>query len=296
MAKKIFIPVVIILFIAVAGYFFLKDRIAEKIEETTQQAVSQERSRWQQKTEELEGKVALLEKEVRETVPAVDEEKLIEAFGKEPVETIEEKVEAERTGAKIMNFFSYLDKKGYLKAKGIDEDSSEYFRKLVDKLTKSRPVVSGETEDLYTLLKNITYFFRVLGRTDVQVIKDILKGEAELIEPTMKLFFEWIDPWNRVEEPEKITVQPEILYEYTSFFLHTIAGQSYLFRRDSKTRCLATYYCVLILDKSNDRGLNKYGIDIRPHIDALMNDIQSHKQLAGRIDYLSKLNNIRKKY
>ncbi len=296
MAKKIFIPVVIILFIAIAGYFFLKDRIAEKIEETTQQAVSQERSQWQQKTEELEGKVALLEKEVRETVPAVDEEKLIEAFGKEPVETIEEKVEAERTGAKIINFFSYLDKKGYLKARGIDEDSSEYFRKLVDKLTKSRPVVSGETEDLYTLLKNITYFFRVLGRTDVQVIKDILKGEAELIEPTMKLFFEWIDLWNRVEEPEKITVQPEILYEYTCFFLHTIAGQSYLFRRDSKTRCLAAYYCVLILDKSNEDGLNKYGIDIRPHIDALMNDIQSHKHLADRIDYLSKLNNIRKKY
>jgi hypothetical protein len=296
MEKKIFIPILIIVLMSAAGYFFLKDRIAEKVEKTTQQAVTKERSQWMEKTEELEEKVALLEKELSETEPVVDEEKLIEAFGGEAADTHGEKAETERTGPKIMNFFSYLDQKGYLKAHGIEDNASEYFKKLVEKLAKSRPVVTGETEDMYTLLKNITYFFRVLGKTDVKVIRDILKGEAEIIEPTMKLFFEWMDPWNRIKEPDMITVQPEIMYEYVSFFLNTIAGQSYLFRRDSKTRCLISYYCILVVDKSNDRALNKYGIDIRPHIDALMNDIQSHKKLAGRIDYLSRLNSIKKKY
>jgi hypothetical protein len=91
-------------------------------------------------------------------------------------------------------------------------------------------------------------------------------------------------------------VAPELLYEYAGFFLHTIAGQAYLFRRDSRVRYLTSYYCILILDASNEQDLNKYGIDIRPHVNALINDMQSHKKIANRMDYLSRLQSIQNKY
>lgn len=293
MDKKILILVLIIVVAAATGYIFFRNRIVEK---STHDTVIKERDALLQKAEELEDKITLLEKEIQADRPTVDSEKLVEAFGEAAVEANMEKVEAEQAGTKIMNFFNYLDQKGYLNTHGIDIDAATFFMQLIDRLKHSTPVVSGETKDLYTLLKNITYFFRVFGKSNLLVIKNILESEYDIIEPTSQLFFDWIDPWNPIEDPDRITVQPEILYEYASFFLHTIAGQSYLNRRDSKTRCLASYYCILILDQANIHDLNKYGIDIRPHIDALINEMQSHQNLTNRIDYINKLNGIRKKY
>ncbi len=293
MAKKIVIPIIVIIVAAAAGYYFIQEKVVKKVAED---AVSQERSRWEQKTEQLEDKLALLEKELQETEPAIADEKLTEVFGEIAVETPTAKTETEQLDVKITNFFEYIDQKGYLKKRGIPLDSASYVDTLIERLKNSRPVVSGETKDLYTLLKNITYFFRVLGKKDIQVIKDILQGESDIIEPTAKLFFDWLDPWKENAEGSGVTIAPELLYEYSAFFLNTIAGQSYLFRRGSKTRCLTTYYCILVLEEANKRDLNKYGIDIRPHVAALIDDIESRKQLADRIDYLTRLYEIKKKY
>ncbi len=292
MAKKIFLSILIVFVLAAAGYF-LKDRFVEK---TTRQAVLEERKQWQKRAEELEEKVATLENEIVQKEPGVDEKKLSEAFGKAPEGTYGEGAETEKTANKVINFFMYLDQKGYLTKNKIYDSSQDYFLKLIDRLNQARPVVSGETKDLYTLIKNITYFYRVLGKENIQVIKDILKGEAEIIEPTMELFFKWMDPWNRSDEPGRTAVSPEVMYEYACFFIKTIAGQSYLFRRDSKIRSLMLYYCILILDEANRHELNRYGVDIRPHLDALINDIQSHSQLANRVAYLKKLKAIKKRY
>ena len=65
MDQKIILPVVILLLIAVAGYYFIV--VNRTVEKGVHETVLQEREALQQKAEELEGKVALLEKEISET-------------------------------------------------------------------------------------------------------------------------------------------------------------------------------------------------------------------------------------
>ena len=88
----------------------------------------------------------------------------------------------------------------------------------------------------------------------------------------------------------------KLLYEYSGFFLNTIAGRSYLLRRDSKVRSLITYYSIQLLDKANDAVLNDNGLDIRPHIELSMNDISNQKNLVYRKSYLAKLQRLKEKY
>jgi hypothetical protein len=78
--------------------------------------------------------------------------------------------------------------------------------------------------------------------------------------------------------------------------LNTLAGRSYLMRRDSKVRILTTYYSVLILDKANDEQLNPGGLDIRPHIEFLLNDLQTQIGLIHQKQYLAEVKQLADKY
>jgi hypothetical protein len=292
MAKKIILSVLILIVLAVAGYL-LKERFVDK---AAQKAVIEERDTLQQKAGELEEKVVNLEKKLEENEQVVDENKIADAFSDVTGSKAQEGAGPENIGEKITNFFMYLDQKGYLTENGIQDNSSDFFMMIIDKLKHNRPVISGETENLYTLIKNITFFYRILGKENIKALKAIMDGQTEIIEPTMDIFYKWINPWNKIEEPGRLIVPADCMYEYASFFLKTISGQTYLFRRDSKIRNLTQYYCILILDRANDDNLNKYGIDIRPHIDMLMDDIKSHKQLVNRQEYLKNLEFIKQKY
>ena len=111
----------------------------------------------------------------------------------------------------------------------------------------------------------------------------------------MQTFYLWAT--DETADREK-TGQPTLktLYTYSAFFLNTLAGKSYLLRRNSKIRLLTTYYSVLILDRANDEQLNPAGIDIRPHIEFLVNDLQSQIGLINQKQYLSELLQLAEKY
>lgn len=297
MTKRIVI-VLLLLAAAGAGYFVLKGNV----QKATEEEALKEREPLEYKNKQLESKVVSLGKEVQklgeelqtlEQEPAVDKEKQVEAFGDEADDFYGK--EPGNIPGKIKKFFEHLDRKGYVKARGIEATAYEYFRSFADKLMKSSPVVSGETQDAYVLLKNISYFFRALGKEDILLVKDILTNEAAIMEPTMKLFYLWMDPANTIDDKGRITLPLEMQYEHAAFFLQTIAGKAYLFRRDSKIRILMTYYCVLVLDRANENTLNSYGLDIRPHVDGLIKDIQSYKLLGDKKTYLNSLMIIKKK-
>ncbi|MBW2228705.1 MAG: hypothetical protein JRG99_15735 [Deltaproteobacteria bacterium] len=78
--------------------------------------------------------------------------------------------------------------------------------------------------------------------------------------------------------------------------MNTVGGRSYLLRRDSKVRILTTFYSILILDMANDAVLNRYGIDIRPHINLSIDDISNQKNLIYPETYVAKLHQLREKY
>jgi hypothetical protein len=141
----------------------------------------------------------------------------------------------------------------------------------------------------------MAHFFRVLGKKRVNLTRDVLQNEDEIIESAMHTFYLWAT----YETGDKaITGQPKLktLYSYSAFFLNTLAGRSYLLRRDSKIRILTTYYSVLILDKANDEHLNPGGIDIRPHIEFLLNDLQTQIGLIHQKQYLPELKQLADKY
>ncbi|MGC9324626.1 MAG: hypothetical protein ACP5G0_07745 [Desulfomonilia bacterium] len=186
---------------------------------------------------------------------------------------------------------SELDSRDYIKAYKLQEGVCRKFHGMIERLAYNPPVVSGETRDLYTLLSNTAHFYRVLGKDDIRLIKDILSHEYDQIEPTMALIYEYLITGSR---EEKLTVNIGQLYEYAGFFLDTLGGKSYLYRRDAKVRTLTRYYSVLVLDKANAERMNPYGIDIRPHLKLLENDIRAHAMLKNGAEYLEVLTGIEK--
>jgi hypothetical protein len=86
------------------------------------------------------------------------------------------------------------------------------------------------------------------------------------------------------------------MYEYASYLLDTFGGRSYLLRRDSRTRLLTMYYCILVVDRANDQQMNPNGIDLRPLIAATARDVRSHTGLAYQKQYLTELERLARKY
>lgn len=193
----------------------------------------------------------------------------------------------------VINFFHYLDQQDYIKAYRLKEGTYKHFLKCIEKLSANPPTVSGEMQEIYILTHNLAHFYRVLGKKDISLIKDILSNEKKKTEQTMELLYEWItkEAGNKKKE---IKITTKDLYEYAAFFLKTMGGKTYLSRRDSRTRILVTYYSILILNKANEEILNRHGVDIRPHLTLLLGDIYNQKNLNRKTEYLEKLNAIKK--
>jgi len=285
--KKTMTIVIIIVLAAAAGAFYFSKK-------TT---VEQEKKAWQEKTRELEKTITALQDEIKKTEPSVPQEKLSAALGETAALPAQEKeIRCQQLNQQTKKFFSYLNDKGYIKAQGLGGDASEQYKKAIGLLETTRPLISGETQDLYTLMRNISFFCRVLGDKTIRVALAVLSQEADIMEPTIKLFYDQTNPWTGCSSEETVGLSPEALYDYASFFINTIAGHAYLARRDLKVRTLGLYYSVVIIDKANENGLNKYGIDIRPAITSLLEDIESQRGLLYRKDYRNTLTELQKKY
>ena len=275
------------------------DQIGKWNKKRLDTALKQEQEEWQKKTENLEGKIAELQEELaQQRDELIPKEKLVEVFGEETEVISPEKkeVSCEELERQIMAFFTYLDKKEYIKSYKLDEGTYELFMQMVNQLSKKPPIVTGEMKDLANLIRNMAHFYRVVGKKRIELSKMIIRNEPEVIEPVMAALFSWFTAGNCCNEKTKGCPSFEILYEYAGFFLNTLAGKSYLLRRDSKVRILTSYYCVLIVDRANDETLNRHGIDVRPHIDFLFYDIINQRVLVNKKQYLGKLVSLKEKY
>lgn len=296
--KRYIKTIVVILLVGILSYVAYH-QIGKWHKRSLERSLQREEEGWQEKTEKMEEQIAILQKELNQERDArVPEEKLAEVFGKEAVEVSLEQTETSCTELEqqMTSFFSYLDKKKYRETYGLEEDTDDLFKKAVEQLSERPPVVTGELKGISTLISNMAHFYRVLGKKQVECMIAILKNESDVMETMMATFFALFTSGDRCETLTKYSPSPDILYEYASFFLNTLAGKSYLLRRDSKMRILANYYCVLVLDRANDETLNTYGIDIRPHIDSLIQDIDNQKGFAHKSHYLETLKGLKKKY
>ena len=220
--------------------------------------------------------------------------KIIKIFGTE--EPLSQNLSPKEIESRINSFFSYLDQQQYITPNKYFPGTKEQFEQIVKILARQPPVVPRETDSISDVLKNVFYFYRVLGKERITLIKDILENESDIIEPLMNTFYSWSSSIDEHAKSELIQPSIKQLYVYACFFLETLGGRSYLFRRDSKVRFLALYYCVLTIDQSNIDGINSNGIDIRPYLKVILEDITYQKGLNYKNQYFIKLEILRKKY
>lgn len=291
---KILIAVAMVAVIGLALYYNIQQWHSNRVTK----AVQQEQRIWQEKNEILAEQIERLEGELAEARGEVqNEERISEALGVQP--PVDKKPDqpdqppVQDLDARIAAFFAYLDQQPYIRDFQLEGGTYSQYRQALEKLSQNPPVIAGETDILYRLLKNIAHFYRVIGRQDVRLVKDVLANEEEILETVMQTYYRWL-----ISSSETQMARPsdETLYTYSAYFLHTIGGRSYLLRRDSLVRTLTQYYCVLLLDQANDRKLNSYGIDIRPYIRSSLEDIRYLLGLAYRDHYIQTLKALQEKY
>ena len=248
---------------------------------------------------QLEAEIQKLTQEAGTTYQSIpSQSELTNVFGvAKPMDTIvPESTDCNRITGQVVAFFQYLDSKAYLIWPDINMRAETLFDEVTKKLAAHPPTNVGEMEDLYSLIRNVTHLYRVLGKDRVNLIKEILKSEAAVSEPAMAVIYSWMATCGDAKPAGVNHPSPQTLYQYACFFLNTLGGRSYLLRRETKMRLLLSYYAVLMVDRANEAKINAYGLDIRPHLDHLFYDINNQKGLMYRQRYLSQMRALMNKY
>lgn len=194
----------------------------------------------------------------------------------------------------VKRFCRYLDRRAYVREYDVFEGTYARGLDIVARLVEKRPRVSGETQNMATLTANLYHLYRAMGRQNIQLISDVFIHERNRTEEAMDLIYRWLI-MDMGHPDARTAISLEAFYDYGAFFLSTLAGKSYLARRDSKLRILVIYYSILIVWKAEREHKNCYGIDIRPHVETLEEDIRNYKNLEDGERYLKKLEEIKRK-
>ncbi|MBS3732582.1 MAG: hypothetical protein KGY42_06715 [Desulfobacterales bacterium] len=297
-ARAIIIVVAVVM-VAVLGFFGWQ-RIMQWHESQVQSAVEQAKREMAAQQPQTEEEVLdWLEKNVdRQRPPSVSEERMVEVFG-EPVFTDRETKHdqlstCDQLERRIASFFDYLDRK---KGIGADEKGTyEVFAEMMNDIAETPPLVSAEIRKLSSLLRNRSHFYRVLGKDRIGMLVSVLRAEDDVLEPAMANFYKYYVSEKCCENRRRDCIPDKTLYAYAAFFLDTLGGQSYLMRRDSMVRTLTRYYSVLILDRAIDQGINRHGLNIRPHIANVLNTVRGRNDLRLQRRYIAKLEQLRADY
>jgi hypothetical protein len=285
-------PLLIVLVIAVmgVGWMVWLDWNRSRVEV----ARKQEAEALKQRGDDLTRKLALLEQELKTVWELPPEEKAAEVYGPDQAIARGTPPSPEETERRVKAFFSYLDSRSYIRTYKLEGGVYREYLAAVGALSLNPPKL-GQTASLQEMKRNISYFYRVLGKQRLKLLADILQHEPEIIEPTLRVFYRWYTD-SGPSDAAKGRPSLGTMYAYASYLVETFGGRSYLLRRDSRTRLLMLYYCILVLDRADDQKLNPYGIDIRPLIAATAKDMRSQKGLSYQKQYIADLDRLARKY
>jgi hypothetical protein len=270
--------VVIAVLAVLAGYFLGLEKSRKETERAAIESTKKEAPpQLQQKTQETK-ESPLFSGQIKQAKPLEPEE------------------DCASVEADVKDFFNYLNKQSYVQHLEERLDTYAEFKRLLKKLSSNLPVPAGEGVDSSVMERNIYYFFRILSRSDIRLIKDVLSNEADTSELNLEMFYRWLTLGNQCPDPERIRPSFDVLYHYAGFFLDTIGGRAYLSRRPMGLRILLTYYSLLIVQEADKRMKNTYGIDIFPYIRPLIEEINLYPDLKLKKEYLQKLNEMESYY
>ena len=294
-AKGILLTLVVIAIgAAVAVVVWNWDTIVEKI---ARKAVLAERREWMKRTQELESILGQMRRE--EPAAPLPTERLRQVFGPDTplLQGLSPKnMRCRQLEEALRAFCGYLDVSETMRSHELEQGSWSFFSDTLTILEQRPPVISGESYRPLTIIENSFYFFRLLRTKKINVIRDIMKYEADLAEPLMGVLYYWLMSGRQCDTPGPSPQTLKVMYEYAGFFLNTLGGRSYLSRRDSRTRLLAIYYGILVIHESNLRGLNEVGLDLRFFLPLVFNEIQSRNDLLHHEEYLQTLSDLQLHY
>jgi hypothetical protein len=293
---KILVSVLIVAIVGFLGY----SQIKRWHQSALQKVVDQERSDCQKRLSESRAELLRVMEELKQLNNVgveVPDSRLSAIFGEDSGKlAFGENISCDDLELQLKTFITYLSKQSYMDAYQGEGGVRKLIAEITESLSKSPPMLTGEMEDLVSLIRNVTHLYRQLGRERIKVVKNILKNESDIIETVIAIFYNYSMAADRCQNAIIRTPSLETLYRYAGYLLNTLSGRSCLLRRDVPIRVLANYYSVLIIDKANDEMLNKFGIDIRPFIDYSFYEVSSQRGLVYQRQYLTKLNQLKKKY
>ncbi len=197
----------------------------------------------------------------------------------------------------LNTFYTQLDKQAYMTKYDLPTSSQEHFTTLINKLLSNPPQVARESDDLYTILKNTAHFFRICGKDNIFMMKGILDNEKGNLEQILADYYHLVTTADCSQTTYASDIDNDALYEYACFFLNTMGGRLYLFRRDSQSRMVVTYYAILLIDQANKQKNNHHGITIKPSVDMLIAEMESGGSALKRLDYyLDTLYDLKERY
>ncbi|MEA3467280.1 MAG: hypothetical protein U9R57_03535 [Thermodesulfobacteriota bacterium] len=197
----------------------------------------------------------------------------------------------------LNEFYKHLDRQPYMAAYGLHSTSKNHFTTLIKKLLANPPQVTRESDDLYTILKNTAHFFRVSGKDNILMMKGILDHEKGSLEQILADYYVLVTTPDCGMTPYCSGIDKGALYEYACFFLNTMGGRLYLFRRDSLSRMVVTYYAILLVDLANTENNNRHGIALKPAVDMLIAEMETGGSTLKQLEYyLDKLYDLKEKY
>ena len=196
----------------------------------------------------------------------------------------------------VAEFFQSLDTKRYDKQSGMATDTYTRFKEMLRRLETNAPLPAGEGTNPQIMVKNIYFFCRALDLSDICLIKEVIRNEQDTMEINLEMFYEWLMLGSRCPNPGGLRPSLDVLYRYAGFFLNTIGGRAYLFRRSVGLRLLVGYYCLLIVNETDRLEKNSYGIDILPYIKSLREEISNYPDFEFRRQYIERLDRLETYY
>ncbi len=239
-------------------------------------------------------------------VPSVEEEPtaaapregLEDVLGKKETEVqpMTREDECQRIEKDLKELFAYLEKKDYIVELELDEDLFTHFSKVISSLTSHPPLPAGEGLNYDMMIQNIYHLYRTLGLKDLKLIKMIVENEADAMEVNLALFYRWLMSGDTCGRREGLPSTLDITYRYAGYLINSIGGRAYLFRRETRLRLLLTYYSILVIHEADKRKLNSFGIDIRPYLEPLADEIENSHLLYFRREYAGRLIDLKNYY
>ncbi len=198
------------------------------------------------------------------------------------------------TDNELKNYFNYLEERGY--SAGQDMSVQNRFKAILKRISKNPPISIGERNNPDLMIRNISYFFKVLSKEDMLLIRQILLNEQDTLEMDLNLFYSWLQQPTESNEMGDLRPSTHLQYQVSAFLTNTIGGRGYLYRRTPGTRMIVMYYCVQVLYEADVSNNNSFGIDVFQMVRDLKSELVHYSYLQYHENYLKKLEDMEAYY